>query len=109
VDEEEGGSGWGVGRVGAWEGITGCGVRRVDAEEVTTGCGVRLVDAEEAITGCGVRRVDAEEATSLTPPLLTPPLSSKLLRIPYAASVILVAPDDGHIRPKHVELSLLLQ
>jgi hypothetical protein len=44
-------------------------------------------------------------------PLLdsTLPLSSKLLRITYAAGVILVAPDDGHIGPKHVELSLLLQ
>jgi hypothetical protein len=48
-------------------------------------------------------------STRLTPPLLTPPLSSKLLIIPYAAGVILVAPDDGRIRPKHVELSLLLQ
>jgi hypothetical protein len=48
-------------------------------------------------------------STRLTPPLLTPPLSSKLLRIPYAAGVILVAPVDGPIRPKHVELSLLLQ
>jgi hypothetical protein len=60
-----------------------------------------------------VRRVDTEEATSastrLTPTLLTPPLSSKLLRIPYTAGIILVAPDDGRMHPKHVELSLLLQ
>jgi hypothetical protein len=53
--------------------------------------------------------VASSASTHLTPLLLTPPLSSKLLRIPYAAGVILVAPDDGHILPKHVELSLLLQ
>jgi hypothetical protein len=67
--------------------------------------GVRRVDAEEATT----RVVASSASTSLTPPQLTPPLSSKLLRIPYAAGVILVAPDDGRIRPKRVELSLLLQ
>jgi hypothetical protein len=53
--------------------------------------------------------VASSASTLLTPPLLTPPLSSKLLRIPYAAGIILVAPDDGRIRPKHVELSLLLK
>jgi hypothetical protein len=38
--------------------------------------------------------------------IYTSPLSSKLLRIPYAAGVILVAPDDGCMRPKYVDLSL---
>jgi hypothetical protein len=79
-------------------------VRRVDAEEATTGCGVRRVDAEEATTGCGVRRVDAEltAAAHASSP-------HKQLRTPYAAVLSLIAPDDGHIRPKHVEPSHLLQ
>jgi hypothetical protein len=58
------------------------------------------------VSSGGVRRVDAEQATS---GLLTPPLSSKLLRIPYAAGVILVTPDDVRIRPKHVEISQFLR
>jgi hypothetical protein len=37
------------------------------------------------------------------------PEDLKLPRIPYAAVLNLVAPDDGHIRPKHVEPSHLLQ
>jgi hypothetical protein len=68
---------------------------------------VRRVDAEDATTVASSTSTRA--STRLTPPLLTPPLSSKLLRIPYAAGVILVAPDDGRILPKHVELSLLPQ
>jgi hypothetical protein len=53
--------------------------------------------------------VASSASTRLTPPLITPPLSRKLLRIPYAAGVILVVPDDGRIRPKHIELSLPLK
>jgi hypothetical protein len=72
--------------------------------------GVRLVDAEEATKATKSSRLVASSAsTRLTPPLLTLPISSKLLTIPYAAVVILVAPDDGRIRPKHVQLSHLLQ
>jgi hypothetical protein len=53
--------------------------------------------------------VTSSASTPLTPPLLTLPLSGKLLRIPYAAGIFLAASDDRRIRSKHVELSLLLQ
>jgi hypothetical protein len=52
------------------------------------------------------RAVTPLASTPLAPLLLTPPFHSRHLRIPHAAGLTLVAPDDGRIRPKHVEPSL---